>query len=147
MVSRRREAGLASVRVLALVLVVLIAAGTWNYQRNLRREAESRASRPLASYSTRDLEALANAYRQEVATASARYDRARTHHAATRDGGLLDEQVHAFEQVQRASGRTREAGATLAEHEASLREVEQELAARGPSESSWQHHLRLLTTF
>lgn len=144
---RRREKGAASTAVLLLVLVGLLGAGGWNYQRNLQLEQASRASRPLAGYSTEDLEALADAYRSEVAAHGARYERAKTQRAGTRDRAYFDQQVQEFENVQRQSGRVREVGAELAEREASLRQVEEELAMRGPEQTEWQKHWQRLTKY
>ena len=49
--------------------------------------------------------------------------------------------------MQRASNRTREVGAQLAERETSLRAVEDELAQRGPERSEWERHWDRLTHF
>ena len=145
--SRRRESGAASTAVLLLVLLGLIGAGAWNYRRNLELEQASRATRPLAGYSTADLEALADAYRGEVAAHGERYARAKTQRTDSRDRAYFDQQVQEFEKVQRASGRVREVGAELAEREASLRQVEEELAMRGPEQTEWQKHWQRLTKY
>jgi hypothetical protein len=105
--SRRREQGAAK-GMLLLVLLVLCGGGAWNYRRNLLAEQAERASRPLAGYATADLEALADAYQDEITTAS---------------------------------------GTARADHEAALRDVEAELAARGGATSEWEIHLRRATTF
>jgi hypothetical protein len=142
-----RNGGAGKTVLLALLLVLLAAGGAWNYHRNYELEKQSRATRPLAGYSTDDLHALADAYRGEIASRSARYDAAKKSRVEGRDRAYFDEQVQEFEKVQRASGRTREAGAQVAEREASLKQVEAELAARGPERAEWQVHLDRLTKF
>jgi hypothetical protein len=145
--STHRNAGGASTLLLVALLIGAIGAGAWNYHRNWQREQESRASRPLAGYATEDLEALAEAYRGEVKAGAAKYDHAKQGRAQSRDRAYFDEQVQEFEKVQRASNRTREVGAQLAERETSLRAVEDELAQRGPERSEWARHWDRLTHF
>jgi hypothetical protein len=144
---RRREAGRVSGGALLLVAIGLAAAGAWNYHRNLAREEASRAARPLAGYSTADLEALADAYRGQVEAGNARYERSRAGRASARERAYFDEQVQEFEKVQRESSRVRDASAALAEDEASLRAVESELAARRGASGAWETHWRRLTSF
>ena len=143
----RRSRGGAQVAVMLLVLGGLAAGGAWNYRRNLAAEQAAEAARPLSGYSTADLEALAAAYRQEIEAYEARYASRRGQRAEARERAYFDEQVREFEKVQQAANRTRAAGGDVAEREAALRDVEAELASRGPAESEWQIHLRRLTTF
>ena len=142
-----RSGGAGKTALLALLLIALIGGGAWNYHRNYELEQQSRASRPLAGYTTEDLQALADAYRGEISSHAARYDAAKKTHVESRDRAYFGEQVREFEKVQRASNRTREAGAEVAEREASLQKVEAELSARGPERSEWQVHLDRLTKF
>jgi hypothetical protein len=81
--ARRREQGQVS-GMLVLVLLGLCAGGAWNYGRNLQAEQVDRAARPLSGYATGDLEALADAYQQEIAAARTQVARA-DHEAALRD--------------------------------------------------------------
>lgn len=143
----RREAGIGMVGLLGVLALAAIAGGAWNYRRNLALEEASRAQRPLGGYDTTDLEALADAYRGEIARRSAQWDGARGQRATARDRAYFDEQVREFEQVQRAASRTRAAGSALAEQEAALRDVEQELARRGSAPSDWRLHWQRLTGF
>jgi len=143
---RRGQAGGVLVLVL-LGIVALAAAGWWNYQRNLEAEQRAASARPLHGYSTGDLEALAGAYRQEIAAHSARYASKKTKRAEARDRAYFDEQVHEFESVQKHSTQVREAGAELSVREADLARIEAELRARGGVESDLDRHLRLLFTF
>lgn len=143
---RRGQAG----GVLVLVLLgigVLAAAGGWNYQRNVEAEQQAAAARPMHGYSTADLEALADAYRQEISVHAARYASQKTKRAEARDRAYFDEQVHEFENVQKHSSQVREAGAELSVREADLARIEAELRARGGVESDLDRHLRLLFTF
>lgn len=144
---RRRDAGFGSGAILVLLVLGALGAGAWNYQRNLALESASRASRPLGGYDTADLEALADAYRSEVAAGAKRWAGTRQERAVARDRAYLDEQVREFEKVQRAASRSRAVGGALAEREAALRDVEQELALRGSEPSAWQLHWGRLTRF
>lgn len=140
--------GGASVGLLLAILVGAAGAGAWNYHRNLAAEQAARAARPLAGYTTRDLEALAAAYREEVEALTRRYDGVRTQRVETRERRFFGDQIEEYEQVRRQSGSHREVGAELSEREASLRDVEQELSARnGESGTRVEIHLRRLLTF
>lgn len=146
--TRMRRDGRVSAGLLLGILLVLAAAGAWNYRRNLAAEQAERAKRPLAGYTTADLEALAGAYRAEVAALSSRYDAARGQRVATEEQGFFGEQIDEYERVRRRSGQRREAGAELGQGEAALRDVEAELRARGAEGgSAWSVHLRRLTSF
>src|SRR5262245_30800152 len=101
--------------LLLVVLCALIGAGAWNYHRNLVAEQAARKARPLSGYDTADLEALAEAYRQEVRGDTARYEKNRAHRAEARERSYFDEQVQEFEKVQRQSGRSRQAGERLSQ--------------------------------
>ena len=143
---KRGQAGVVLVLVL-LGIVVLAAAGGWNYHRNFEAEQRAASARPLHGYSTGDLEALADAYRQEIAAHAARYASQKTKRSEARDRAYFDEQVHEFENVQKHSSRVREAGAELSVREADLARIEAELRARGGVESDLDRQLRLLFTF
>ena len=143
---KRGQAGGVLVLVL-LGIIALAAGGWWNYQRNLEAEQRAASARPLHGYSTGDLEALVDAYRQEIAAHSARYASKKTKRAEARDRAYFDEQVHEFEKVQKHSTQVREAGEELSVREAELARIEAELRARGGVESDLDRHLRLLFTF
>jgi hypothetical protein len=143
---RRSEQGRAQLLLLVMLLAAC-GAGAWNYQRNLRAEQAAEAARPLAGYATGDLEALADAYRQEIDAYGTRYAKRREARTEVREQAYFDDQVREFERVQRAAGKQRDAGSEVAVREAALRDVEAELAARGPGESEWERHLRRLTSF
>ena len=120
--------GKATLVLLLVVLVALVGAGAWNYQRNAA--AEEQVFRPYQGYGDGDLEQLASAYRKEVETLTARYESARGGRSRVRDGGLLDQKVREFERVQRQSSSLRELSATLSQREATLAEIEAERQQR-----------------
>ncbi len=134
--------------VLVLVAIVAIAgAGAWNYRRNLEAEAQRSAARPLHGYSTSDLEALAAAYRQELAADAGRAKAQKPARAVAKDRAYFDEQVQEFEKVQKQAAAQRKAGAVAKVGDVDLARVEEELRARSGAESELVRHLRLLLTF
>jgi hypothetical protein len=143
---RRREAG-SAVKLVLLFVLVIAAAGAWNYRRNVALEEQQAKARPLSGYSTEDLEALAEAYRQEIAAHESRYSAQKSQRAEARNRAYFDQQVKEFEKVQQQAGRVRDAGAEVAVREVDLKRVEEELRARGGVESDLDRHLRLLLTF
>jgi hypothetical protein len=144
---RKRQAG--GTLMLVLVAIVAIAgAGAWNYQRNLAAEAQRNAARPLSGYSTSDLEALADAYRQELSAHKGRSNGANQARAVAKDRAYFDEQVQEFEKVQKQAAAQRKASSAAGRvGDVDLQRVEEELRARGGAESDLDHHLRLLLTF
>ncbi len=115
----------------ALLAAVLAGCGEWG-----ARSGEQEF-RPYGSYSAADLEALAEAYRAEVAALQARFDTAKRKLGGVRDREVLDQQVREFERVRRRGDAFRALGAELSEREATLREVERELARRNADDPSW----------
>ena len=146
MEDKRRQAG-GTLVVVLIAVAALAAAGFWNYRRNLEGEQRSASERPMHGYSTSDLEALANAYRQEITAHSATYASQKARRSEPRDRVHFDEQVREFETAQNNSGRIRKAGAELSVREADLARIEEELQARSHTESDLERHLRLLVTF
>jgi hypothetical protein len=146
MAAIRRREGRATVWALLLLLVGLVGAGAYNYQRNLKAEQAREAKRPLHGYAKADLEKLAAAYRQEVAKQSARYQAAKGTRSGVRNHELLGAQVNEFERVAKESDAVREIGAVLSEREAALKDVENELQQRTDLDPT-QVFLRRLLTF
>jgi hypothetical protein len=130
--------------ILAL-LVILGAAGGYNYQRNKAAE-ERDAPRSYMGYSDAEIDALIEAYQQEVEVLEARYDAAKNRSIETRSGGLIDEQIREFERAQETGVSTRSMGADLAQREAILRELRREQLLRGSPADSLKLHLRRLVT-
>ena len=144
---KHRQAG--GTLLLVLVAIVAIAgAGAWNYRRNLEAEQQREAARPLHGYSTSDLEALADAYRQELAAHAGRAKSQKQTRAVAKDRAYFDEQVQEFEKVQKqAAAQRKAADANATVGDVDLARVEEELRARSGGESDLDRHLRLLLTF
>ena len=144
----RKHAQAGGALVLVLVAIVAIAgAGAWNYRRNLQAEEARNAARPLHGYSTSDLEALADAYRQEIAAHAGRAKAQKQTRAVAKDRAYFDEQVQEFEKVQKQAEAQRRAGADAKVGDVDLARVEEELRTRSGAESELDRHLRLLLTF
>jgi len=138
---QKRDIGVA-VLILAL-LVILGAAGEYNYQRNKAAE-QSAAPRRYIGYSDQELAALIEAYEQEVEKLESRYDAAKNRGVAARDGGLIDEQIREFERAQATGAKERSLGADAAQQEAILRELRKERSLREGRADSFMLHLRRL---
>ncbi len=129
---------------LLLVLMIVGGLGAWNYQRNV--EAESEVIRPYRAFSGADLAALEAAFRLELVTLDARYERVKGVKYKASDVGFGQAQVDEFERVQRASHARRELGYQAAEGQATLDAVVQERALRERQGPPWQIFLaRTLT--
>lgn len=144
---RRRLAG-NTTGSLVFVLVILLAAGAWNYHRNYRRELESAQSRPYSGYSVRDVELLRDAVAAELEVARARLARAQQGRAArtVRDQGSVAGNVRQFDRTARASEALRAASGDVAERESMKAALDRELALRADSASGWMLHLRRLAS-
>ena len=139
----KRDVGV-TILILGL-LVILGAAGEYNYQRN--KAAEDRATpRAYLGYSDAEIAALIEAYEQEVEALEARYRAAKSHTIETRSGGLIDEQISEFERAQKAGAATRSRGADVAQRDAVLRELRREQSLRGTPVDSLKLHLRRLVS-
>jgi hypothetical protein len=138
---QKRDVGVAML-ILAL-LVMLGAAGEYNYRRNKAVE-ESAAPRRYIGYSDEELAALIEAYEQEVEKLASRHDAAKSRRVETRDGGLIDEQIREFERAQATGVKERSLGADAAQQEAILRELRKERSLRTGRGHSFMLHLRRL---
>ena len=140
----KRDVGVA-ILILAL-LVALGAAGEYNYQRN-KAAGEKDAPRPYGGYSDAEIAALIDAYEREVEALESRYGAAKSRDFESRGGGLIDEQIEAFERAQRAGVSTRSMGGEVAQQEAVLRELRREQSLRGGGGlDSLKVHLRRMFT-
>ena len=133
------------VTVLALLLLVVVAGG-FNYYRNLQLEQQSTRPRPFEAYATADLESLRAAYASEVEQFQARYTAQEARRQRASGQGLMDERVQEFERVQATSDRLRDLRADLAEREARLRELDEELTHRTGQLTGVKLHLQRLVT-
>ncbi len=143
----RRIAGNSTV-TLALLLLVLLGAGAWNYQRNYRLERASELGRAYSGYSTHEVELLRDAVASELATARVRFDRAKRNRAGSaRDRGTLAGNAAQFNRTARASDSIGNAASDVAERESLKAALDQELALRTGSSAGMALHLQRLTTF
>lgn len=140
--SARRERGVSTLPV--IVLLGLLVAGGYNYHRNW--QIENSLPRPYAGYSQADLEALLAAYQAENAQAEHRYQNAQKQLGHERHGGMLDQNIAAFEAAQRDSSKAREAGVVLSMQKNATEELEAELARREADADPMKVHLRRLLT-
>lgn len=136
--------GEGSSKMLLLVLIGLIGAGGYNYHRNFT--AETAVPRPYKGYSVEDLEALRGAYENQSAAVQERYEQARNVRASGSRGGLIDENVRAFEEAQRRSTRSRSLGQALSMNQAAVSEIETELSLRQAEADVVKLHLKRLLT-
>jgi hypothetical protein len=147
MMERKRQAG-GTLMLVLLAIVAIAGAGAWNYHRNLEAEAQRNAARPLSGYSTSDLEALADAYRQELSAQKGRSKGGNQVRAVAKNRAYFDEQVQEFEKVQKQAAAQRKADAASGSvGDVDLQRVEEELRVRDGAESDLDRHLRLLLTF
>ncbi|MBY0400676.1 hypothetical protein K2X89_10295 [Myxococcota bacterium] len=119
---RRRKAG-STTSTMALVLVLLVGAGAWNYHRNVRQERAGESGRPYAGYSVREVQLLREAAGTELVSARARVAKARSRNA------ILDAELD------------------LSEHERLAATLDRELAARAELGAGMARHVKRLTTF
>jgi hypothetical protein len=133
-----------SPKLLLLVLVGLLGAGGYNYHRNY--EAEAAVPRPYESYAVEDLQALLAAYESENASLAQAYDGARQRARPAARGGLIAENVKAFEQAQARANTERGLGARLSMQKAAQQEIERELALRRAHADAMKLHLKRLLT-
>ena len=139
----KRDVGI-TILILAL-LVILGAAGEYNYQRNKAAE-EREAPRTYTGYSDNEIAALIQAYQQEIEVLEARYGAAKNSGIETGSGGLIDQQIREFERAQEAGASTRSKGADVAQRDGVLRELRRERSLRGTPADSLKLHLRRLVT-
>ena len=130
--------------LLVVLLVAVGGAGAFNYHRNL--EAEAKVPRPYRGYSEADLQALLDAYQQEVQSQGARYEASRDRKAARGEGVYFEEKVQDFERIRKQSAQTRALAAEVAQQEKVLRDLEREQALRARDADPTEVFLRRLLT-
>jgi uncharacterized protein len=138
-----RDVGVAT--LILVLLVILGAAGEYNYQRNQAAE-EREAPRAYKEYSDSDLAALIEAYQQEVEALESSYRAVKDRRVETRRGVLIDEQIGEFERAQKAGASARAIGVAAARKEKVLRDLQREQSLRGSGAESLEIHLRRLVT-
>jgi hypothetical protein len=131
---------------IAILLVILCAAGGWNYHRNA--VIEDSAPRPYRTYSDEELDQLASAYRDEVEIQMARYrNSTASANVAVRDVGLLEDQIDEFERVQRLSKKRKESAYQVTENQILVEQLAQEQVARERDRPIYKMILRRVTSF
>ena len=129
-----------------ILLVILGAAGGWNYHRNTL--IDNAVLRPYRNYSDEELQQLISAYRSEVEVQMDRYrsdPAAKT--MAVRDAGLLGDQIEEFERVQRVSKQRQERAYRVTENQILAEQLAKEQVARERDRPIYKLIFRRLTTF
>jgi hypothetical protein len=129
-----------------ILLVILCAAGGWNYHRNV--VIDDAVPRPYRGYSDEELNQLASAYQVEVEVQMERYrNSAASNKVVVRDGGLLDDRIDEFERVQRLSKKRRERAYRVTENQILVEQLAQEQVARERNRPVYKMIFRRLTSF
>ena len=139
---RKRVSGISMLPV--VLLLGLVAAGGYNYHRNWK--AETSIPRPYETYSQADLEALLAAYEAENAMVERKYEKARGKLGQGREGGMLGENIAAFEAAQRHSSASRGLGVKLSMQQTATGELAAEIERRKGEADVLQFHLKRLLT-
>ncbi len=141
--NQKTTAGRAT--LVALVLLLLAGAAGYNYHRNYEAEQAEQGVRPFQGYADQDLHDLKAAYRGQVDSRRDRYEQLAKRRTASRSGNeMLDENIANFERVQRAGNEKRAVAGIVAENQARLREIEEELAYRDYVTDGLAVHLKRL---
>jgi hypothetical protein len=144
--THRRQRGQAT-GSLILLLVLLLGFGGWNYYRNWQIEREQEGPRPYASYSTTDLESLRAAYTTELETMKQKLGAAKNQRGrVSRQQGTIADHVDQFSRTTRTSSAIRNAAGDLAERQARVQTLDEELAYRASLAEGMMLHLKRLTT-
>ena len=129
-----------------ILLVILCAAGGWNYHRNA--VIEDSAPRPYRTYSDEELDQLVSAYRDEVEVQMARYRNSKASaNVAVRDAGLLEERIGEFERVQHLSKKRKESAYQVTENQILVEQLAQEQVTRERDRPIYKMILRRVTSF
>ena len=129
-----------------LLLLVVTAAGAWNYHRNLQVERQTEGPRPYKNYAQTDVEALRTAYAVDLEGVRAQLVHARQQRGrVSRDNDSIAKNVEQFAQTTRTSTAIRDAAANVAERQSQISELDQELEMRARFGSGLARHLNRLT--
>jgi hypothetical protein len=128
-----------------LVLVILVAAGGWNFVRNTRIEnAEVRFYR---GYSDTELEELTSVYESEIDQRTAAYRKVADRSIVVQEGALLGERVDEFERVQRISQKRKDMAGKVTDNQISLEQIELEWQKRAANRPVYKMIFRRLISF
>jgi hypothetical protein len=139
---KRRENG--AVAPLLLLLLVLVAAGAWNFKRNLDAEAEE--YRPFRGHTDQQVADLLEAYEGRHEANSERWEAAASRRTSARGRGYFGEQVDEFERVQQAARQTRAARDAVAETQTTLKLLQEEEGRRAQERQKLQMFFKRLLT-
>jgi hypothetical protein len=130
---------------LLLLLVVLVAAGGWNFIRNTRiDEAEVRIYR---AYSDAELEELIAVYQGEVERRTKAYRQVADRNVVVQERALLGAQVDEFERVQRLSQHRRDMAGQVTDNLISLEQLKIEQEKRRADRPIYKKIFRRLLSF
>jgi hypothetical protein len=129
-----------------ILLVILCAAGGWNYHRNAR--IEDAQLRPYRGYSDEELHQLMSAYQDQVDIQMARYRKsAGANPVEIQGGGLLEERIDDFERAQRASQKRKERAYQVTDNQILVEQLAKEQLARDRDRPIYKMIFRRVTTF
>ncbi len=129
-----------------ILLVILCAAGGWNYHRNA--VIDDAVPRPYRGYSDEELNQLTSAYQAEVEVQMARYRKsAAAKKVAVQDGGLLEDRIDEFERVQRRSKQRQARAYQVTENQILVEQLAQEQVTRELDRPIYKMIFRRLTSF
>jgi hypothetical protein len=141
---RRSEAG-NTLAALALLLVILVGAGGWNYWRNV--QAEAREFRPYRGYTDEAIAKLTAAYEAQRDHDKGRWEKAARRGVAVKDEAFLGDQVNEFSRVQKISERKRAMRDEVAESQATLKLLQAEKRKRAQEKQGIWRVLQLAVRF
>jgi hypothetical protein len=141
-------AGGSDVRVgqTMILLVILCAAGGWNYHRNTL--IDDAVPRPYRGYSDEALNQLVSAYQGEVEIQMERYRKSGVaKKVSVQGGGLLEERIDEFERVQRLSKQRKERAYQVTENQILVEQLAAEQVTRERNRPIYKMIVRRVTTF
>ncbi len=129
-----------------ILLVILGAAGGWNYHRNA--VIDDAVPRPYRGYSDLELNQLIAAYQDEVEIQLEGYrNSSAAKKVAVRGGGLLDDRIDEFERVQRLGKKRKERAYQVTENQILVEQLATEHLTREMNRPIYKMIFRRLTTF
>ena len=135
-----------SVGPIMILLVILGAAGGWNYHRNTL--IDDAVMRPYRAYSDEDLHQLISAYQNEVEAQMAHYRNAATAKTVeVRQEALLGERIDEFERAQRASKQRQERAYQVTDNQILVEQLAKERGARERDRPIYKMIFRRVTSF
>ncbi len=135
-----------SVGPILILLVILGAAGGWNYHRNTL--IDDAVLRPYRAYSDEDLHQLISAYQNEVEVQLVHYRNATTAKTvAVRQDALLGERIAEFERAQRVNKQRQERAYQVTENQILAEQLAKEQVTRERDRPIYKMIFRRVTRF